>query len=72
MKKIKAFITSRDEIAPRSIDFLHYEGDDNLKTFSGGFVSLTLYIYLIYIFTVQGINLVKKSSPFLASLESEY
>ena len=61
---MKKFIRSRDRTAPEVQDEFHFDGGSYNKTFIGGFLSLTVTMFLLYFVSTSFISIIRHKETY--------
>ena len=70
MKKLGAWIRSKDGLSEPGYALFHYDEDERQKTFVGGLGSLYVKVTVGYIAVTKGIQMFQRSGNSLLSVES--
>ena len=67
--KVGHFLQHHDMIAPQIKDEIHFDGDDHYKTETGGFLSLSIKVFMAFLVTRNGYRMLINYQPTILSVE---
>jgi len=71
IKKITDFVTSKDGIIEPSATKLHFNNDTKIRSLVGGFLTLVIKCYVIYLTFTSGKKMFDYSAPTVIQIEGK-